>query len=685
MTPANVSAQLDPGLEPRWHGYHNGRVDVFALPSDPVPLLSLFLLDTNPLVQEYMAQGSGVFNFSRGLGWAADAAYDSIQGREMFRRYADEQARALAEGLAESRAVWKIVVGHHPVYSYCTDHGSQAELARLNGVMRRGGAHGYMNGHDHNLQLITPLGGGATPSLSPPFYLTTGAGSYAYNGQKVPTDGSLRFNYTGQSFNSVTLNSSALVITSYSNTGKKVGVYSQAWQPPPACAQGGVLGMRGVEGLEDDPRCGAAPPPAASFAPPYAGAAPPPPPQPFDSYVLSAALSLPTVNASLATGWDYLMFDDASQLLFMGRRNDGLCVANGANGALVPLGCLSATLGSNGAAIMPGSTGRIGVSFNNYANPKSATIFKMPDASMAPASLPSLYLGEFIFDPTDQGPDAGIYIPAIDAIAFTFTGRRGPPGTLSAVIPFRLTARARAGLICSHACLEPVNYTVFEQGVDEGGLESPKAISPTDDSIWLLLEGAGVAARLSMANNSLLATLDLSREGCSAPAALALDTANNLLFVGCRGGALPGNLGLGGPLFLVLNASALRSPTTVASDVLFSSPIGRHVDGMAYLPPAAGRSGRIFVSCGADATIVVFEQSLDGKGYRPLEAIATRPGAKTLAMDAARRRLFTMAPAGSKQFSGGGAISDSLDGSEPFYPTVWSANTFTALAYSPQN
>ena len=66
MTPANVSAQLDPALEPRWHGAMNEVRDFYASSGDLVPMLSLFLIETNPLITEYMADGSGQFNFSAG-------------------------------------------------------------------------------------------------------------------------------------------------------------------------------------------------------------------------------------------------------------------------------------------------------------------------------------------------------------------------------------------------------------------------------------------------------------------------------------------------------------------------------------------------------------------------------------------------------------------------------------------
>jgi hypothetical protein len=695
MTPGNVSAQLDPGLDSvggRWHGDRNRQRDFFATaaPGDAAPLLSLFMLDTVPLIEEYLADGSH-YNFSAALrgdaryNWTAGASSDSVTVRKQARAYADAQAAWLAGGLAASRATWKLVVGHHAAYSYCTAHGSQPELARLNGILRRGGAHGYINGHDHNLQLVTPLSSAAgTRGSAAPFYLTSGAGSRIDPGQKVPADGSLLFSAAAQGFNSVTLNGSALTLTFYNASGAPLYTHVQAWAPPPACAQAGVLGQSGVAGMENDPRCGEAPPPATTFV----GGSPPPAAvaAPFDNYMLNGRVMLPSADSP---NWDYMTYDAPSALLFAGRRGDGLCVISVAplpGGALTPLGCVPNTNGSNGVVFVNSSDitlrgMRIGISFNKYAISPSATVFLMPYASppAAGASLANLtVLGKFQF--ADGGPDAAVYLPAIRAVVFTMTDRKP---ALSALLPYSLSSAALGGRACGAGCLEALNAPVFGAGVDDGGLESPTVINATDDSIWVLLQSACVAARISMRTNGVLASIDLAGQGCAVPVSMALDSANNLLFVACRSGQLPGLLGLGGPVLLVLNSSAAAAPGTANAAVIYRSPIGRHVDGIAYLPPAAAnRTGRVFVSCGADATLIIFEQAAGGASYRPLEAVATRTGARTLALDGASRRVFTMAPAGSAVL-GGQPISAALNGSEPFYPNRWTAGSFEVLSYTP--
>lgn len=63
-----------------------------------------------------------------------------------------EQLRWLEKGLGASKAQWKLVVGHHPVYSG-GEHGNEVELLEtLLPLLRKYNVNAYFNGHDHNLQ-----------------------------------------------------------------------------------------------------------------------------------------------------------------------------------------------------------------------------------------------------------------------------------------------------------------------------------------------------------------------------------------------------------------------------------------------------------------------------------------------------------------------------------------------------
>lgn len=75
----------------------------------------------------------------------------------------------LEKNLADSTATWKIVFGHHTLYSSGI-HGSNLELiTTLSPLFARYGVRLYVNGHDHNYERTKPIEGTT--------YLTCGAGA----------------------------------------------------------------------------------------------------------------------------------------------------------------------------------------------------------------------------------------------------------------------------------------------------------------------------------------------------------------------------------------------------------------------------------------------------------------------------------------------------------------------------
>lgn len=111
-----------------------------------------FVLDTSPFISDYYADG---------------AKKVKVAGQDTAAQLAWFEA-----ALARSRADWKIVVGHHPVYSGGDGHGGQGGspdlIARLDPILQRYRVPLYLNGHDHDLQHVAR---GAT------HYVCTGAGS----------------------------------------------------------------------------------------------------------------------------------------------------------------------------------------------------------------------------------------------------------------------------------------------------------------------------------------------------------------------------------------------------------------------------------------------------------------------------------------------------------------------------
>lgn len=101
------------------------------------PLLDLFVIDTAPIVD----------------GGNYDEMLQQLARGHLERHDGAEQIAWLDRALGASTAPWKIVMGHHPVYS--GGHGDSAELVDLVAPLLE--AHGvqvYINGHDHSLQHI---------------------------------------------------------------------------------------------------------------------------------------------------------------------------------------------------------------------------------------------------------------------------------------------------------------------------------------------------------------------------------------------------------------------------------------------------------------------------------------------------------------------------------------------------
>ncbi|GIL41143.1 YncE family protein [Roseiterribacter gracilis] len=114
-------------------------------------------------------------------------------------------------------------------------------------------------------------------------------------------------------------------------------------------------------------------------------------------------------------------------------------------------------------------------------------------------------------------------------------------------------------------------------------------------------------------------------KGCDEPTGLAFDAAHHRLFVGCRGAK---------PVLGVLDSETGATVTTLE--------IGRGNDGVIY---DAGEQ-TIFSSNGIDANLVLYRQ-IDADHYELLEALTTRPLARTMALDPVTKRLFVATAEGT--------------------------------------
>ncbi|WKN33945.1 tartrate-resistant acid phosphatase type 5 family protein [Porifericola rhodea] len=109
----------------------------------------LIFTDTTPFIGEY---------------------WETEDHPDVFSQKPEEQLSWLKQTLEESQAQWKIVIGHHPVFSSSPMHGDSEELVKhFLPLFEEYGVDAYLCGHEHDLQLQKPDG--------QTIYLVSGAGS----------------------------------------------------------------------------------------------------------------------------------------------------------------------------------------------------------------------------------------------------------------------------------------------------------------------------------------------------------------------------------------------------------------------------------------------------------------------------------------------------------------------------
>lgn len=160
-------------------------------------------------------------------------------------------------------------------------------------------------------------------------------------------------------------------------------------------------------------------------------------------------------------------------------------------------------------------------------------------------------------------------------------------------------------------------------------------------------------AKIDVAQRKLVA--EWPTEGCSQPTGLDYDPASKRVFVGCRGDK---------PVLAVLDADRGKVVTTL--------PIGRGNDGVVF--DAATR--QIYTSNGVDANLVVYAQA-DADNYKLVEAVTTRPYARTMALDAKSKKVYTVTAEGAADPAK--KINSAV---ATFYPNTYYDDSFTVLTYS---
>ncbi len=116
--------------------------------NDSISVRFIFL-DTPPFVEEY----------HRGTGYPDIAKQDTAK-----------QLQWLEEVLTNSKEQWKLVFGHHPIYSASKTHGNTPEMIqKVKPLLEKYNAQFYFCGHDHDFQHLREKNGKVE-------YMVTGTG-----------------------------------------------------------------------------------------------------------------------------------------------------------------------------------------------------------------------------------------------------------------------------------------------------------------------------------------------------------------------------------------------------------------------------------------------------------------------------------------------------------------------------
>jgi hypothetical protein len=281
-------------------------------------------------------------------------------------------------------------------------------------------------------------------------------------------------------------------------------------------------------------------------------------------------------------GFDYISYDASTNKVFLGHRKEGLQVFDPASNKVVKVIDGTQAHSGNSALLVPEFD--LGLSNNQ-------------DGTITPFKLSTLEARE----PINVGHpiDTSHYDAASKRIIVNVEA--GNEGTDLVLID--LPSLKVAGVM-------PVPTKRAEHGQADG-----------KGNFYLVSRDPAKVYRLNTRDMKI--TAEWLTPGCALPTGLAIDTANNRIFLGCR---------ISGDIKAVM---AVMNADTGA--IIYTGPIGNGNDGVIY----DATSKRIFAANASPPNINVFEQ-VDADHYNPVDAIETKPPVKVLAYDSKNQKLFTM-------------------------------------------
>ena len=333
----------------------------------------------------------------------------------------------------------------------------------------------------------------------------------------------------------------------------------------------------------------------------------------FDGWKLESSSAIPGKNSA----WDYVSLDAAHNHLFIGRRGNGLQVYDLATAKVIKTIGNTAANSSNGATIIPEFD--LGLSYNE-------------NGTLTPFKLSTLEAGADI--KLGEELDSAHYDPASKRLVVNMAG--SDSGTELVVLQL------------------PSLQTVGSIKVSTKKPEHAEADGK--GNFYLASRDENAVYRLNV--KDLAVTAKWPTPGCAQTNGLALDAANQRIFLGCRGNASTK------PSFMVMNAEN--------GAVVYTAEIGGGNDEVVYDADLK----RVFLANGVNAILNIFEQT-GPDSYKPLEALGTQAGVRTMAMHPTTKKLYAVTAEGSADYSK--KITTSVS---PYYANTFFADRFFVLTYS---
>ena len=334
-----------------------------------------------------------------------------------------------------------------------------------------------------------------------------------------------------------------------------------------------------------------------------------------------------TAIAGPSTSWDYVSLHAESNNLFIGHRKTGLQVFNVASKKLVKVIESTATASSNGAVIIPEFD--LGISTNE-------------DGTLTPFSLKtleakaSIKLGEEL--------DSAHYDPVTQRLLVNMVSDKDGTGLLVLEVPSLKTL-----------------------GTIRVSTKKPEhAEADGKGNLFMASRDESMVYRINMKDMAVSARWPTP--GCVQTNGLAMDRANQRIFLGCRGTAPVATLTTPGPVtkpsFAVMNAQT--------GAILFTDEIGGGNDTVIYDADLK----RIFLANGVHSQLAVYQQ-VDADTYKASEALGTGGGVRTMALHPVTKKLYAVTSEGSADYSK--KITTSVS---PYYANTFFADRFMVQSYS---